>query len=250
MLVFLVCHGSLDPGYQRAADAFLQTCQHQSWPYSVTLGFLEGINTSLTEQIVAAYSDPTLHTLSNTLSKEGMLIPLFMGGGVHEVEDFPAVLTQVQTQDPAITLRVSPSLGRTPEMASYLATRIQKQTLETWILFAHGSRLSGFAGNLRILLDNIRACFSQVISLNAAFAVQAPYLQDTILNLYQQGHRQIGILPLFLFPGKQLTHLQTERESLEQDYPGLKIHLETELTADPDFVGVIKGIIESLLGSF
>lgn len=242
MSIFLVCHGSRDPQYQLAAYSFAQACQTQLSSDSVVFGSLEGTDTSLAEQIVATYSDPA----RNTLSREGVLIPLLMGGGVHEEEDFPAIVTQVQEQDPSITLRVSPALGKTDAIAAYLAKRIQYRTLDTWILFAHGSRLSGFASNLTTLLEGIGSYFSEMIGLSTAFAVQAPYLQDRISDLYQQGQRRIGILPLFLFPGKQLTHLQTEREILEKTYPGLEIHLEPELTADPNFIGVIKEIVESL----
>lgn len=124
-----------------------------------------------------------------------VILPLFFLAGVHVRVDLPAEikLAKLALGD-SIELHLCPHLGSHPDMEKLLAQSFAEFPLATArILLAHGSRRSPANREIAALADRLQAI--------PAYWSVAPSLGDRISELSAAGHRQIAIVPYFLFTG-------------------------------------------------
>lgn len=255
---FLIAHGSRDPRPQVALENLGQLLYKRltslasptnSSPARLTdasplvgTGILELGPTSLEEQI-QQFGE---FTLSAGLTQV-QLLPLFLLPGVHVMEDIPAaVMTAQQVLAEKIQLHLRPHLGTHQGLVSLLVNQIDKESVKgavkAWILLAHGSRRKGGNAPIEAIAQ---ALTSQLAShLNHPNVVTAywsvlPSLEMQVIELVLAGHRQIGILPYFLFPGSTTDAITEEVERLGRRFSQVELSLADPLNSDAELVNLI-----------
>ncbi|MEM0981311.1 MAG: CbiX/SirB N-terminal domain-containing protein, partial [Cyanobacteria bacterium P01_H01_bin.58] len=103
---------------------------------------------------------------------------------------------------------------------------------------AHGSRRPGGNRNLQQLADSLSA--------DVAFWSVPPDLETQVVNLMQQGYRQIAIAPYFLLPGGITDAITHQTEALAERLSKLSLRLLSPLGASSD-LGI--AIAETLLAA-
>jgi len=110
--IVLFAHGSRDPLWRAPIDAVAQAIAAQSPDAVVRCAFLE-------------LTTPDLPTVMNELVCLGLghvrIVPMFLGVGRHAREDLPELVTQLQSQHPAVHLELMPSVGEHPAMTALMA---------------------------------------------------------------------------------------------------------------------------------
>jgi sirohydrochlorin ferrochelatase len=185
----------------------------------------------LADQLVAA----ARHTPDQTL----ILVPLFMGGGIHVQVDLPAAIAEAQEKHSTLTVIQTQPIGETPEILQVLQHRMQAQTdaADAWILLGHGSRASGLAHHLASVIEHLTHSHR---CIRPAFWAQSPRLAHQVEALYVQGSRRIHVLPFFLFPGGIFYQIAVEAILLEQQCPHLQIKVDRALAPDPLLIKAVQ----------
>ncbi len=235
----LICHGSRDPHYQAAFTQFVDSCHDALAPYPVVAGQLEVSELSLAEQIILV----TQAWASECL----IMVPIFMGGGVHVEQDLPAAIQSVQQRCPSLKVIQTLPLGQVPEVITVLETRIQTTPAEAYILLFHGSRHPNFTGYVARWLQPLQA-ISTLPVVPACWAY-GPSLAAQVESLYGQGYRQIQILPFFFFPGGILERVQQQHDQLEHQWPALDLRLAPPLLPDPMMIQAVTRLIQQAFSS-
>ncbi|MDJ0796314.1 MAG: sirohydrochlorin chelatase [Calothrix sp. MO_167.B12] len=164
------------------------------------------------------------------------ILPLFLLPGVHVMEDIPREVTQAQqTLGGEIEVDLQPYLGSNPGMRWLIAQQMVGMQVDVWILLAHGSRRRG-------ALQQIEAIATDMGIINAYWAV-APSLEERVRELAVRGHRDIGILPYFLFPGGITDAIAQSMEGLKLQFPGVNLHLAQTLAVNADLADLIGNVI-------
>lgn len=242
-LIFLACHGSRDRRYGRAFEQLVQDCREQLHPLPVAEGQLELAEISLSQQLVQAIrAHPQICQV--------IVIPLFLGGGVHVDRDLPEALQQVSSGLSNISevhLIQAPPLGLTPGLLKLLQDRIDRALARTpapqaAIVIGHGSRAAGFAQILEGIVEQLVA----PIPIESAYWAQDPQLPQRLHQLYGQGHRQIQILPCFLFPGGILDQIHQLSAQAQRQYPDLQIRIGGSLAPDPLLIQAILSTLSTV----
>lgn len=137
------------------------------------------------------------------------VVPLFLLAGVHVMEDIPievAIAQQALGQELKISLR--PHLGTHSGLSGLLATQMAAtKKADAWILLAHGSRRSGSKMPVEAMAKQLESQAAEICAVDRTGAVVSAYwavppkLELRVKELVNAGHRQIGILPYFLFAG-------------------------------------------------
>ncbi len=241
--VLVLCHGSQDPRYQAAFAEFVHRCQRLMDPIPVQGGQLELANPPLAEQIcqiIPPNPDPTL-----------VVVPVFMGGGIHLNQDIPDILAVVIEQHPHLRVVQTPALGQVPEMAQVVEQRIRSKgkEVERWILLSHGSRQPEFAKRMQALVVQVGEQILDVPPMTLAYWSQPPSLTDQITALYDEGYRRLQVLPFFFFPGGILEQLQQQLTDIHNQYPDLVIGLDNLLLPDPFLVEAVCRLVHTGLSS-
>lgn len=164
------------------------------------------------------------------------VVPLFLLPGVHVMEDIPAEVAkarQILGQELPIDLR--PHLGTHPGMSRLLANSMAATTADSWILLAHGSRRAGSK-------QPVEAMAKQIKALEAYWAL-APRLESRVKDLVSAGHRQIGILPYFLFAGGITDAIARSVEQLKVHSDAF-LHLAEPLGASAELADLIWDLVE------
>lgn len=122
------------------------------------------------------------------------LLPLFLLPGVHVLEDIPAeVALAQQSLGQSIVLNQRPYLGTHSGLRRMLESQLATVNVDAKILLSHGTRRSG--GN-----EAVETVADQLGALAAYWSVH-PTLEEQLSALADAGHKQIAILPYFLFAG-------------------------------------------------
>lgn len=232
---FLVAHGSRDPRPQVALDR-LATLVGQTLEQQTSARSLVGTG-------VLEFAEPLEQQIAQFALKAQMqgcqqvcLVPLFLLPGVHVQRDLPEAMEQAQRQVPAtVQLQQLPHLGSQAGMLDLLAEQLETQPQDQWIFLAHGSRLS--AGNQAI------ATLAAQLNTVPAYWFVPPLLPDRLAELVQQQHRQIGILPYFLFAGTTTDAIAQQVEELQQQYPQVRLTLASSLEPTPALARVIVNLM-------
>lgn len=227
----LVIHGSRDPrpaiALAELAQLFAARIRHpalislsevQADSDSIPVGTasLEFHPLPLHQQIVEfCQSHPGIRSL--------IILPLFLLPGVHVMEDLPQEIALAKLTLGAIEIQTSPHLGAQPKLRRLLNERMSNQPMEAWILLSHGSRRPGANQPIADLADHLGAV--------PAYWSVSPNLETQIQELSQQGLRQIGILPYFLFPGGITDAIAQSVDTIATQHPHLSLHLTNPLQA-------------------
>ena len=211
----LVSHGSRDPRPQLAMEQLAQLCNKAldtSKQPSVSGHSRSLISTSVTEPLAAERLKPLVGTACLELSREPLheqikqfartiagcsrlqVVPMFLLPGVHVMEDIPAEVAIAQQALGELQIELRPYLGTHLGLRKLLAmaTETVPKPLR-WILLAHGSSRDGAR-------EPVEAMAAALEAVPAYWAV-SPKLEARVEELVSAGHRQIGVLPYFLFEG-------------------------------------------------
>ncbi|NJN21043.1 MAG: hypothetical protein HC812_07465 [Leptolyngbya sp. RL_3_1] len=163
-------------------------------PPLVGVAMLETTALSLAEQI-ATFG----HRAAALGVTQVVIAPLFLLPGVHVMEDLPReIATAQQHLGSTVQLHCTVHLGGYDGLQTFLAQRLSTAATPA-VLVAHGSRQT--AGNRHI--EKLAAR----LGVTAAFWAVAPNLETRLMELIQQGHQQLTVLPLFLFRAPSPTRL-------------------------------------------
>jgi sirohydrochlorin ferrochelatase len=165
------------------------------------------------------------------------LLPLFLLPGVHVREDIPTeVALAQQGLGEAVRLNQRPHVGTHPGLAKLLASQWARVDADAKILLSHGSRRAG--GN-----EPVEAVAGQLGAVAAYWSVQ-PMLEEQIDILAAAGHKRIGILPYFLFPGGITDAIAQSVASLQAKFPGVQLSLGESIGASSELANLILDLIE------
>ncbi len=150
--------------------------------------------------------------------KELKIIPLFLLAGVHVMEDIPKEINLAQRSfGDELKIQLCPYLGSHERLIHILARKQLEYQAETWILIAHGSNRQGFKRVMELMGNRLNCVI-------AYWAIK-PNLREQMIRLINQGYRNIGILPYFLFPGGITDAIASEVIKLKQEFPHIKVYM-------------------------
>lgn len=271
----LVSHGSRDPRPQQAMEELARlvrdrvqrsTNGDRSFTAASTLpSFLSthGLQQQETERIttsslvlsktqyplvstaVLELAPSPLHEQIRQFAKEALsigcnqvqLLPLFLLAGVHVMEDIPQeVALAVASLGQAITINQRPHLGIHPGLVKILTNQRVTIDADARILLAHGTRRTG--GN-----ESVKAVADQLGAAVAYWSVK-PSLEEQLHTLADAGHKQVAILPYFLFAGGITDAIAQTLPHLQKQFPKLKLSLAQPIGANPELADLIVDLVE------
>ena len=110
--IILFAHGSRDPLWHKPIQAVAERIAQRSPSTLVRCAYLE-----LTE--------PDLPHVAHALVSEGAtslcVVPMFLGVGRHAREDLPALIKEIKTSHPTVTISCQPAVGEQAALLDLLA---------------------------------------------------------------------------------------------------------------------------------
>ena len=168
-----------------------------------------------------------------------VIAPLFLLPGVHVMEDLPREIATAQHQlGTAVQLHCTVYLGGYEGLQTFLKQRLSA-AVSPAVLVAHGSRQT--AGNRQI--EKLAAH----LGATAAFWAVAPKLEARLVELIQQGHQHLTVLPLFLFPGTITDAIMRQVDALAERFPRLRLRLLPPLGSSEVLAAVVVALVISAL---
>lgn len=165
------------------------------------------------------------------------LLPLFLLPGVHVREDIPAEVTLAQQKlGTAVGLNLRSHVGAHPGLGRLLASQWSGVDRDAKILLSHGSRRVG--GNQPVEV------VAQELGAMAAYWSVPSTLEEQIKVLVARGHKQIGILPYFLFPGGITDAIAQKLDILQTEFPTVKLTLGEPIGTSDILANLIVDLIE------
>lgn len=165
------------------------------------------------------------------------LLPLFLLPGVHVREDIPAEVALAQRDlGEAVVLNMRPHVGDHPGLGRLLVSQWSGVDTDAKILLSHGSRRVG--GN-----QPVEAVAQELGAVAAYWSVQ-PTLEEQIKVLVARGHKRIGILPYFLFPGGITDAIAQKLDILQTEFPTVKLTLGEPIGTSDILANLIVDLIE------
>lgn len=150
--------------------------------------------------------------------KQLQLLPLFLLPGVHVLEDIPAEVARAQQSlGQSIVLNQRPYLGAHSDLRRILASQLATVDADAKILLSHGTRRSG--GN-----EPVEGIADQLGAVTAYWSVH-PTLEEQLSALAGAGHKQIAVLPYFLFAGGITDAIAQSFSTLQERFPKLQLSL-------------------------
>ncbi len=147
-----------------------------------------------------------------------VILPLFLLEGVHVQEDLPREVAAAQTAvSPSIRLVCAAYLGSHHAFQQFLATRLTRTLADRCLLLAHGSRRA--EGNRSVQKLGV------ALDADVAFWSVPPDFETQVMQLMQEGYRQIAIVPYFLLPGGITDAITRRTEALAERWPKLSLRL-------------------------
>ncbi|MEO1353694.1 MAG: CbiX/SirB N-terminal domain-containing protein [Cyanobacteria bacterium J06635_15] len=160
------------------------------------------------------------------------LIPMFLMQGVHVMDDLPQALDQALYRlQSAIEVELCPHVGSHPALSQMLADRLAAVKSGASLLVAHGSRRS--SGNKAI------AAIARQINATTAYWSVPPDVESQAIDLMQQGHQRIAILPYFLFTGGITDAITQRTEELAERFPKIGFRLLPPIGATRDLAKLV-----------
>lgn len=160
------------------------------------------------------------------------IVPLFLLPGVHVMTDIPAeVALAQQTLGQDIMIELQPYLGSHPNLEKLLAKQIAAIKTEAWILLAHGSRRPGSKETVEAMAASLPAV--------AAYWSVPPSLESRVKELVAAGHKEIAILPYFLFAGGITDAIAASIEELKLQFSAVNFQLAEPLGASAELAELI-----------
>lgn len=238
--IFLVAHGSYDPGsaialqemYQGLGDR-LTALAYLATPSHLGMGQLDCAPIPLEEQL-----NQFIQGLGTQVGRV-VVVPLFLLPGIHVMEDIPQAIARAQNGC-SIPLERLPFLGSWPPFRQLIQAHFNPSG--HWIVIAHGSRRPQAQEWLQTLAQTCGAklaVWSQENSLEAA-------IQGTIAEAGELPCA-IDIFPYFLFAGKTVAAIAQQVRELQLQYPQVKLHLHSSVeVTSPLLDCVAHHIIDSI----
>lgn len=160
------------------------------------------------------------------------LVPVFLMQGVHVMDDLPQAANHaLQRLKSVIDIELCPHVGSHLGLHQILAERLAAVTSGASLLVAHGSRRSG--GNKPI------EAIARQIHATAAYWSVSPDVETQTIDLMQQGHQRIAILPYFLFTGGITDAITQRTEELAERFPKVAFRLLPPIGASRDLAKVV-----------
>jgi sirohydrochlorin ferrochelatase len=152
------------------------------------------------------------------------------------MEDIPTeVAIAQQALGGEVKIELRPYLGTHPGMSRLLANQLTA-TKDAWILLAHGSSRAGCKPPVEVMAKQLGA-------VSAYWGAASPRLELRVKELVSAGHRQIGILPYFLFAGGITDAIALAVEELKLQFPDVLLQLGEPLGASAELADLIWGLI-------
>ncbi len=235
----MVSHGSRDPRPEVAMQALagllrdrLQQQGQSSLPM-VGTAQLELHPLPLHQQITA-FADLARAVGCDRLQ----ILPLFLLEGVHVMEDIPSEIAQARDiLGTTMQLDLRPHLGSQFNGLSHLLQSAIRPVQDSnggdrqWIVLSHGSRRVGSNQVVEEMANRLQAI--------PAYWSISPNLEERIDQLIQSGHRHLGILPYFLFPGGITDAIGELAQKISQRQPELQIQLAEPIGTTPELAELI-----------
>jgi sirohydrochlorin ferrochelatase len=182
-------------------------------------------------------------SLQNLPISEIQVIPLFLLPGVHVAEDIPAEISifSQKLSDSPMSIDLRPYIGSHPGIGDLLAAKMAAHPASSWVLMSHGSRRPGSNEPVERMANYLEGKYQR--SVCAAYWSVAPSLESQILTLVRGGHRQIGIVPYFLFKGGITEAIARSVEQFPREYPAVNFYLTEPLGATVELVELILGCV-------
>lgn len=223
----LVSHGSRDPRPQTAIAALAADLTH-TLACPVGWATLEFGRESLALQIQQFACAQRMDRI--------YIVPLFLSSGVHVCDDIPEQIAIARSglarevSPPDVKLmpfqRVHPTsvsislshLGNAVDFASSAWERMQRHPeVEAWITIAHGSRRLGGNAEIEAIATRLQRQMTRPHHL-AYWSIEGQLITQ-VHKLLAVGHRTIGLLPHFLFPGRLTDTIQATVQTLAEQSP-------------------------------
>ena len=175
------------------------------------------------------------------------VVPLFLLSGVHVMEDIPAEVEMAKLAlGQELKIDLLPHLGTHPGLSHLLASQLDF-TVDAWILLAHGSRRANSKQPVEAIATQLgsQAADREVrtgVVVSAYWAVP-PRLESRVKELVSVGHRQIGILPYFLFAGGITDAIARSVEQLKVQFPDALFQLAEPIGATAELADLIWDLI-------
>jgi sirohydrochlorin ferrochelatase len=164
--------------------------------------------------------------------KQVQLLPIFLLPGVHVREDIPTEVALAQKSlGEAMVIYQLPHLGAHPGLGAMLASQLTAVDTKAKIMLAHGTRRAG--GN-----EPVEAIAKQLGAVAAYWSVK-PTLEEQIATLAKAGHKQIAIVPYFLFCGGITDAIAQSIISLQARFPLLELGLANPIGISPQLANLI-----------
>ena len=243
---FLVSHGSSDPRPQEALAKLAELVSDRLYPLTnhsnngkqqrplVGWGTLEVAPIPLHQQLLEFG-----RSLQGLPVSEIKVIPLFLLPGVHVAEDIPAEIgiASQKLSDSLINIDLLPYIGSHPGIGDLLAAKVAVHPADRWVLMSHGSRRPGGNEPVERMANYLEGKYQTPVC--TAYWSVAPSLESQILNLVRGEHRQIGIVPYFLFKGGITEAIARSLEQFAREYPAVNFYLTEPLGATVELVELI-----------
>lgn len=168
---------------------------------------------------------------------EIQLLPLFLLPGVHVREDIPHEVALAQQRlGSSVVLNQRLYIGACSGLVRLLASHWGTIETDAKILLSHGTRRQG--GN-----EPVEAMAAQLGAVTAYWSVP-PILETQVKGLVAAGHKRIGILPYFLFPGGITDAIAQKVNSLQSQFPTVELRLGEPIGASATLANLIVDLIE------
>jgi sirohydrochlorin ferrochelatase len=165
------------------------------------------------------------------------LLPLFLLSGVHVMEDIPKeVALALGSLGQSIVINQRSHIGAHPGLGRMLASQLVTEEVDARILLSHGSRRPGSN-------EAVEAVAEQLGAVVAYWSVK-PTLEEQLLVLADAGHKQIAILPYFLFSGGITDAIAQKVVDLQKQFPGLQLSLAQPIGASAQLANLIVDLMD------
>jgi sirohydrochlorin cobaltochelatase len=239
----LVAHGSRDPRPQMALEGLASLVSQRlaseavaSLPHSAIATRPQPPRISVRTAVLECHPLP-LHqqiaAIAQDLAPQGyqslIIMPLFLGLGVHLQEDLPREIDQARPISP-LTLTMGTALGEMPDLQSLIAQQLIPDDRIPKILIAHGSRRAG--GNIPI------ETLASHLGMHTAYWSN-PHWPSVITDLLSTQPPGLQIIPYVLFAGGITEAIAQQVATWQTTYPHLLWSMGQPLGATPALVQVI-----------